>query len=362
MFLLFFACEDNTSSYKITGRISSDSMNGQTIYLENYLWYMQLSNQKIVDSTIIQGNGFEFTGKADSSYMAVLTVANNSLARFFVENGNINVKISKNLNESQVSGTKLNDSFKSYLKSIEPVREKINKLIEYVHSQKRTDELDREMGKKYNEFSKEMLQLSIKFLDKNPGNILSAFVLLSAMSQGIDEEIIQRVYDKLEENTKNSTIGNFILKELEKIKIKEITIGEIFRDLTMQTPEGKTISISDYAGKGKYVLLDFWASWCGPCRAENPNVVALYNDYKNKGFEIIGLSMDEDKNAWINGIKDDNITWPQMSDLKGWNSEAALKYKIKGIPFTVLLNTEGKVIATNLRGKELRNKLKTLIP
>jgi thiol-disulfide isomerase/thioredoxin len=206
-----------------------------------------------------------------------------------------------------------------------------------------------------------MLQISTKYMDENPNSIFTALILLKSLSQGIEEDLIQGYYDKFDENIKNSVLGSLIGERIERMKIKEIAIDELFRDMTMKTPDDENISISDYAGKGKYVLLDFWASWCGPCRAENPKVVSLYNDYKNKGFEIVGISLDENKDAWIKGIKDDGITWPQMSDLKGWKSEATIKYSIQGIPFTVLLDKEGKVIAKNLKIEELRHKISTLI-
>jgi thiol-disulfide isomerase/thioredoxin len=365
MFLLFFAC-DNTSSkqfrssYKITGEFSSDSFDGKTIYLENYLWYMQMSANKTFDSAVIHGKNFEITGKTDSSYIAVLSVNNRPHAILFVENGNIKIDIT-DIENNIATGTKLNDLFASYNQNVKPIKTKINELIQYAHSQERTDELDREVNAKYDSLTKEIRQVSIDFLDTNPGTLLSAFILLSAMSQGLDDEFIQSSYDKFDDKVKNSAMGNIIKQEVERAKIKEIAVDESFRDLTLQTPEDKEISISDYAGKGKYVLLDFWASWCGPCRAENPNIVALYNDYKDKGLEIVGVSLDDNKEAWLKGIKDDGIIWPQMSDLKGWQSKATATYRIQGIPYTVLLDKEGKVIATDLRGEALRDKIKTLI-
>jgi thiol-disulfide isomerase/thioredoxin len=336
-------------------------MNGQTIYLENYLWYLQLSNQKTLDSTVIRGNKFEFKGKTDSSYMALLAVENKPFMMVFVENGRINIDIPEDIDQSTATGTELNDLFNSYNQGLKPIIDEIKELIQYANSQARTDELELEVQKKYNDLSNDMTQLSIKFLEENPGTIFSAYLLLNVMSQKIDETIIQSAYEKFDEQVKNSTLGSLIFKEIEKAKFKDLAVGEKFRDLTFKTPEDKEISISDYAGKGKYVLLDFWASWCGPCRAENPSVVALYKEYHNKGFEIVGVSLDNNKDNWIKGIKDDGITWPQMSDLKGWNSEAAVKYNIRGIPFTVLLDKEGNVIAINLKGEELRNKIKTLI-
>jgi thiol-disulfide isomerase/thioredoxin len=337
-------------------------MDGKTIYLENYIFYLQMSDLRTFDSAVIHGNEFEFKGKADSAYMGVLTVDNRPYAVLFVENGNINIEISGDINnQSLAGGTKLNDLFKSFNQSLEPVKAKINELGQYARSQERTAGLEHEINEKYDVLAQEMLQVSVDFLEKNPGTLFSAFMLLSSMSQGIDDELIQRSYDKLDEQVKNSALGTIIRQEIEKSKIKEIAVDEPFRDMTMQTPDDREMSISDYAGKGKYVLLDFWASWCGPCRAENPGVVALYNEYKDKGFEIVGISLDDNKDAWLKGIKDDGITWPQMSDLKGWKSEATSKYRVQGIPYTVLLDKEGKVIATNLRSETLKDKIKSLL-
>lgn len=130
-------------------------------------------------------------------------------------------------------------------------------------------------------------------------------------------------------------------------------------DLTMETPDGKEMKISDF--KGKYVLVDFWASWCGPCRAENPNVVQAYNQYKDKNFTILGVSLDKDKDAWLKAIKDDHLSWNHMSDLNYWNSAAVKAYQFSGIPFNVLIDPTGKIIANNLRGEDLSNKLAELL-
>ena len=140
--------------------------------------------------------------------------------------------------------------------------------------------------------------------------------------------------------------------------LKTLVIGAEAPNFTELTPEGKQLSLYDL--KGNIVLIDFWASWCGPCRRENPNVVKLYNKYKNKGFEVLGVSLDKKKQAWLGAIAKDKLTWHHVSDLKGWSSKVARNYNVRSIPQTVLLDQDGKIIARNLRGEQLAHRLKEL--
>ncbi len=171
-----------------------------------------------------------------------------------------------------------------------------------------------------------------------------------------DKDLFVLVISELGKEFPQDKLYNQVKGEIEAAK--KTAIGSVAPDIELPTPDGKTMKISDL--RGKYVLLDFWASWCGPCRRENPNVVRVYQKYKDKGFEILGISLDKSKDKWLQAIQSDGLIWYHISDLKGWQSEAAKLYGVNSIPSTFLLDKEGKIIARNLRGPALEQKLKQI--
>lgn len=165
------------------------------------------------------------------------------------------------------------------------------------------------------------------------------------------------VYKELEEALSAKYPDNELVKELSMMvaTASELSVGSLAPEITLPSPQGEEVSLSSL--RGEYVLIDFWASWCAPCRRENPNVVKLYETYHDKGFEIFGVSLDANKDDWLNAIEDDNLSWIHVSDLKYWSSSVVDLYGIEGIPFTVLVGPDGEIIAKNLRGEALEEKL-----
>jgi peroxiredoxin len=195
-----------------------------------------------------------------------------------------------------------------------------------------------------------------EFIKKQPSSIVSAFVLYRYFSPNLSAEEVVKYTDLLDKSLAKTQYVK-LLRDL-PAALRTTEIGQQAPDFTLPDPSGKPVKLSD--NFGKYLLVDFWAAWCGPCRRENPNVVRLHNKYKEKGFGVFGVSLDSKKEAWVKAIAKDELNWPQVSDLAFWDSAPAKLYGIRGIPGNVLLDPSGKIIARNLRGEELEKKLAEL--
>jgi peroxiredoxin len=341
--------------YKITGTVDTT--------FDGWVYLQQRSEGVLstLDSSKLTNGKFQFTGTIEFPQVDYITIhETKSMVPFFIEPSDITININThNIDKSKIEGSKSQKEYDGFLDAMDQFDFKVR---ENYQMYKKAEELgDKAKMHEYDslidDFYKQRTDFIKKFALERNASPVSPYIVLR---NSYDYDLVD--LDKVVSNfdtTLNKSIYMPMLKDYLKT-LKRTAVGQLYVAFNMQDTTGLYTALTNFIGDG-YLLVDFWASWCAPCRAENPNLVKTYNEFHDRGFDILGVSLDTDKGRWEKAINDDKLTWHHVSDLAGWDNKAAKLYGVRSIPANVLLDKQGYIIAKNLRGEDLRKKLEQLL-
>jgi thiol-disulfide isomerase/thioredoxin len=344
--LVFFSIGSYAQKAKVSGNIKG--------LKEPTVMFSRSSGDASITDTVVVKNG-KFTWEADlTSPQKVYILFPTRVITFFAEPGKIEITgKADSLQNAKITGSKTQDEADVFEASLKDIADQETPL--YKNWGKGSNEDQVALESKLNNLRMERRARANQYIIAHPKSAFSVSLVSDRSMMG-EYDDVKSIYDKLDLSAQQTTTGKQIADRLTVLQ-RSIN-GTPMLDFTQNNTEGQPVRFADFSGK--YVFVDFWASWCGPCRAENPNVLQAYNKYKNKNFTVVGVSLDDNGEKWKKAIKDDNMPWTQLSDLKGWKNEVSTYYGIMGIPSSLLIDPQGKIIARNLRGTSLNQKLADL--
>jgi len=319
-----------------------------------------LDTWQVVDSAIVEAGTAKLSGELDYPEMLNLAMQGvNGTVPFFVESGEITIQLNPNdLRNAAISGSAIHQRYLDFLDEFANYDEQLFQLYQAYRSAVETNDPAAMTAAEeaYVLAEKEKKQFLVNYIMTNNKDVVTHFIMhrnsyqfdveeLEAMVVNLDPDVKSVYFDALRDRV---------------LVWKSVAIGMPFKDFEQADPNDSLISLSSKIGV-KLLLVDFWASWCGPCRDENPNIVAIFNDYKSKGFDVFGVSFDSNYDKWLEAIAADKLSWTHVSDLKGWGNEAGKLYGVQAIPHSVLIDENGIIIAKNLKGDKLREKVAELL-
>ena len=341
------ACQSTT--YQVQGTIEG-AADGDTLFLTS-----DLQTGIPSDTIIVKDGKFHIGGEADSVRLCMIYSAkrNELNAPFFIEPGIISIQIKETPGASRVGGTKCNDEWQVLNDSVISIGKEINRIAEHIYGNTVTPEEQQKGMEAIDKLNQRFSSMIINICEKNIRNEFGYFLLTYYPDELIDQQSRSRLIKLLPED----------MRKREQIRVMEQGLeasaktaeGATIPDFSQPAPDGTSLSIMSEVSQHRITIIDFWASWCGPCRQEIPSVIELYKKYKDKGLGIVGVSLDNDKDAWLTAIKQLNMAWPQMSDLNGWDNAAAKLFNITSIPHTIVVDQQGKILRHGLRGEALAN-------
>ena len=333
---------------------------GKTLYL-----YSLESTDKPKDSALLTDGKFSFDVAPDTEKSVyALVLSGDDHHPMLVIPGKDPVQVVVNAAEfpvaTSIKGDPENAGMQAYHANFRPLIEQAKKLNAEAAGISGEDQAAQAAFRvKAGKFNEEVITAGKKFVKEHPKQLSGMWALMNELYTRLEPEEFIELFEGMDKTIQDTKYGKAASRYIASVKAKQAAESGEAVEFSQEDMNGKQVKLSSF--RGKYVLVDFWASWCSPCRQENPNVVKAFEKYKDKNFTVLGVSLDNNRDRWVNAVKQDNLAWTQVSDLKGWGNQVAQLYQINSIPANLLIDPKGKIIARNLRGKALESKLEQVL-